>query len=216
MIKAFLLDLDGVLTESSKAHFKAWKITASKYGIDLDDSFEESLKGISRKESLEAILNHGGLTLEDSIKDAFMAEKNHRYLDIINTYDSSHLFDGVLDLFQLAQTHKIKCALVSASKNADVLITALGIKSYFDYIVDPNRHPSKPAPDMFIDALKYFNISPSEALGFEDSKAGITAIIKAKISPIGIGAFEAIPSFKTLKDSLPYVKSQLKRRHDTY
>ena len=210
MIKAFLLDLDGVITESSKAHFKAWKKTSQNYGIDLEDTFEEALRGISREASLELILNTLHLTLTNHLKNDFLREKNRLYLELIDLYDSSDLNEGVIELFQLAQSKKIKIALVSASKNALVLIRTLGIASYFDYIVDPQKHPSKPAPNMFIDALNAFNIKPNEALGFEDAEAGLEAIIRAGIHPIGIGNFSNVSSFKSLKEALPYVEKIVK------
>ena len=215
MIKAFLFDLDGVITDSSKAHFKAWQLTSLKYGIDLPHAFEESLKGISRKESLDAILDYANIVLDDSTKHRFMNQKNNTYLELIQNYDQSYLLEGVLELFELAKQSNIKCALVSASKNAGTLLQALKMKSFFDYIVNPSNHPSKPAPDMFEDALKAFEINASEAIGFEDSSAGIKAIIKAGIYPIGIGHFENIPSFESIKDAIPYIKTFIKRSYDT-
>lgn len=210
MIKALLLDLDGVITDSSQAHFEAWKQTALPFGIELPEAFEPTLRGISRTDSLEAILKFGNLSLTDAQKETFMKTKNDLYLSLIKSYSRDHLLDGVLELLELGKQSGLKIALVSASKNAETLLNALDIKGYFDYIVDPSKHPSKPAPDMFIDALNYFRIMPNEALAFEDAKAGIQAIQTARIHPIGIGQFKGIPAYGSVKEALPNIIKKIK------
>lgn len=188
-IKLFIFDLDGVLTETSDYHFKAWKSLANDLGIELKDSFESQLKGISRKESLNRILSEHNLTQrykQKQVKD-FLNKKNKHYQDLISHMTRENLYDGVIELFEHLQKQDIKIALGSASKNGPRLLKALDIYDYFDYIVNPAQLRSKPNPDIFIDAMEHFKLKANECIGLEDAKAGVTAINKAGMISIGIG-----------------------------
>ncbi len=186
-IDAFLFDLDGVITDSSTAHFKAWKAVANSYGIDLPDSLEVSLKGISRRNSVEKIVQYANIDLSEDAKQAFMDTKNAMYQDLVAEYNPDNLLPGVQTILEFARAHSIKIGLVSASKNAVPLIEALKIKAFFDVIVDPAKHPSKPAPDLFLAAAKRLGVAPENCVAFEDAIAGVQAIKAAGMTAIGIG-----------------------------
>lgn len=209
-ISALLFDLDGVITESSAAHFSAWKEEAYHYGIQLPDAFEDELKGISREESLDRILAFGRVPLSASDKQLFMEKKNHTYQEKIAAYTEKNRFEGVQELFDLAKQKGLKTALVSASKNAVTLLKALRMDDWFDAVVDPNKHPSKPAPDLFLAAAHALKVDPEHCIALEDAKAGIQAIKAAGMMALGIGEHpEADHAFPTLNAAYHHLKSIL-------
>lgn len=193
MIKAVLFDLDGVLTETSEQHYLAWKNLSEDLGIEIDMKFNEDLKGISRMESLERILIHGGkernFTYDEKIKLA--SRKNNIYNSMIKEFNKSNLFEGVKELLDKLKERNIKIVLTSASKNGPNLLELLEIKDYFDCIVDPSSVPNgKPAPDIFLKGAELVGVNPNECIGIEDSVAGIQAIKDAGMYAIGIGDAE--------------------------
>lgn len=194
-IHLVIFDLDGVLTETSTYHFQAWKALAKDFGVDLDDAFETQLKGVSRVESLERILKANNLdkAFTEEEKKTLLNKKNTHYQSLIEHMTKDHLFAGVIQCFNYLKEHNIKIALGSASKNAPRLLKALDIESYIDYLVDPRGLKSKPAPDIFLDAMHHYHLRPDECIGIEDAYAGITAINDAGMISIGIGDREELP-----------------------
>jgi beta-phosphoglucomutase len=188
-IKLIIFDLDGVLTETSEQHFEAWKLIAAKHGIELPDSFEKNLKGVSREESLNRILAFGNKTnqLPRSIFEAMMKEKNTYYQSLITNFTDRNLFHGAKSLIDLLKDKGLLLALGSASKNGPSLLKSLGIYHDFDYIVNPEPLNSKPAPDIFLDAMHHFNLTPDACIGIEDAIAGVKSIKAAGMKAIGIG-----------------------------
>lgn len=191
MIKLFIFDLDGVLASTSNEHFLAWKmIMKDKFGNELDDSVEEYTKGVSRMESLEVILK--SCKLEKSIskkeKEELATEKNEIYKSLISKINQDDIYPGVIKLFDYLKEKNILIALGSASKNGPNIVKGLGIKAYFDYIVNPANLRSKPHPDIFNTAMNYFGLSPKECVGIEDAISGVQAIKEAQMFAIGIGS----------------------------
>jgi len=189
-IKGFIFDMDGVITETSVNHYLAWKQLASEIDIEIDESVNEHLKGISRIASLDVILKHGGKENEFTDEDKFrMTElKNKHYVDSIRTFTSNNLLEGIKELFIILHEKNIKIAIASASKSAPMLVKLLGISEYVDYIVDPSSVPGKPAPDIFLKAAKALNLNILDCVGIEDAKAGVEAINSAGIFSVGIGS----------------------------
>lgn len=188
--KGFIFDLDGVLTDTSEYHFKAWQALGQSIGISFDRTFNESLKGVGRMDSLERILKFGGKSDAFSIeeKQGFAEQKNSLYVEMVQDMSPKDLFEGVEDLLQQIQQKKLKLAIGSASKNAPFVLNCLGIESFFDYVVDAgNVQNSKPFPDIFLDAAKNIDLTPDECVAIEDSEAGIEAILAAGMYAIGIG-----------------------------
>ncbi|MFW5838650.1 MAG: beta-phosphoglucomutase [Bacillota bacterium] len=194
-IQLVIFDLDGVLTETSTYHFQAWKALAKDFGVDLDDAFETQLKGVSRAESLERILkaHHLENVFSEDEKQTLLDKKNTHYQSLISHMTKDHLFDGVIDCFHYLKDQNVNIALGSASKNAPALINALEIQPYIDYVVDPRGLASKPAPDIFLDAMHHFGVTSNACIGIEDAYAGITAINQAGMISIGIGDKKELP-----------------------
>jgi beta-phosphoglucomutase len=188
-IKLAIFDLDGVITSTTEEHFKAWTLLFIKhFGIRLDQDLEVYTKGVSRIDSFKVLLKHSKVDIDDmKLIECLANEKNEIYKDLISEFDESKICPGVLDTLKYLKKNNIKIALGSASKNAPYLIKSLKLEPYFDYIVNPTGKDSKPAPDIFLDAVNHFGYNPEEAIAFEDAEAGVKAIKNAKIFAIGVG-----------------------------
>ena len=163
MIEAFIFDLDGVITDSAKYHYLAWKELGQKLGIQIDEEFNESLKGISRVESLERILIYGNkqnkFTVEE--KENMANDKNQYYVELIKNISSKDILPGINELLEDIKCNNIKIGLASASKNATMVLEKLGLKEYFDFIADASKcKNSKPNPEIFLMAAKGLGVNP--------------------------------------------------------
>ena len=173
-MRAAIFDLDGVIVDTAKYHYLAWKRLANELGFDFTEIDNERLKGVSRVRSLEILLEIGGLTLDDETKSQLAARKNDWYVEYISTMDASEILPGAAEYLQSIRAKGIKTALGSASKNAPLILERLGISSFFDSIVDANKvSKAKPDPEVFLCAAQELNISPAECVVFEDAEAGI-------------------------------------------
>ncbi|MBC7878707.1 MAG: beta-phosphoglucomutase [Anaerolineales bacterium] len=187
-MRAAIFDLDGVIVDTAKYHYLAWKRLANEYGFDFTESDNERLKGVSRIRSLEILLEIGGLTF-DNIKKTKMADKkNDWYVDSISQMDASEILPGVVEYLKNIRAKGIKTAIGSASKNAPLILERLGIISLFDVIVDGNKvSKAKPDPEVFLRAANELAIHPYNCVVFEDAEAGIQAAISAGMGVVGIG-----------------------------
>ncbi|MGO2696074.1 beta-phosphoglucomutase [Bavariicoccus seileri] len=193
MFKAVLFDLDGVITDTAKFHFEAWKQLAKGLGITIDKSFNEQLKGVSRADSLKGILAYGGIEKQITPQhfEDLLAEKNQQYLKLIDQLNEQDILPGILPLLTTLKDHAIKIALASASKNGPFILDKLGISFLFDTIVDPAKVAhGKPAPDIYLAAAKQLGVLPTEAIGIEDALSGIEAIKGSGALPVGVGRLE--------------------------
>ena len=153
MLKAVLFDLDGVITDTAKFHFLAWRDLGAELGITVDEAFNEELKGVSRMDSLERILAYGGLADKYSLaeKEAFCTKKNDHYLELIQEMTPADILPGILPLLEELREAGLKTIITSASKNAPGILALLQVKDCFDGIVDPaSVAAGKPEPDIFL------------------------------------------------------------------
>lgn len=195
MKKGFVFDLDGVITDTAKFHYIAWKDLAASLGIEIDEQFNETLKGISRMDSLDRILAHGqrenDFTLAE--KEALAKKKNDNYVELLADLSEKDLLPGVHDFLVQAQERKIPCSVASASKNAPMILEKLGVIAMFGHIVDPNTlTKGKPDPEIFVKAAESINVAPADAVGFEDAQSGIDGLKAAGIYAVGISATETL------------------------
>lgn len=188
MKKGFIFDLDGVIVDTAKYHFLAWKKLANGVGIDFTEIQNEQLKGVSRVRSLEKILAWGDLTLEDRAFNELMAKKNDDYLSYIATMNESEILPDVVRVLQYLSEKGQQISLGSASKNAREILTRVNLLDRFDAIVDGNDvSKAKPDPEVFLIAAKKMGVKPSKCVVFEDAVAGIQAANTANMVSIGIG-----------------------------
>jgi beta-phosphoglucomutase len=191
MKKAFIFDLDGVIVDTAKFHYLAWKELANDLGFDFSEKQNEMLKGVSRSKSLEILLEIGNLSLTQEQKEKLMFEKNQRYLSSVESLGASEILPGIKDLILFLKSKNIRVALGSASKNAIPLLKSLELFEFFDAIVDGNdvTH-AKPDPEVFLLAAEKLRVSPENCVVVEDSQAGIQAANIAGMTSLGIGSPE--------------------------
>lgn len=189
MKSGFLFDLDGVIVDTAKYHYIAWRYIANKAGFDISDEFNEKLKGISRMESLEKILDYGHQSDMHSHEEKILLadEKNEYYVKLLGELSEKDILPGVKDFIIRANKLNIPCAVASASRNAPFILKKLNIDNYFNAIVDPALlSKGKPDPEIFLKAASSVDVLPQDAIGFEDAESGITALNRAGIFSVGV------------------------------
>lgn len=192
-IKGLLFDLDGVIVDTAVYHFQAWKRMANELGFDIDEEFNETLKGISRMDSIDAILKHGNVEISDDEKLRLATEKNEWYLEFVEQMTEAEILPGVKDFFAEFKALGIKCALGSASKNAPKILEKINLLSEFDAIVDGNSvSKSKPNPEVFLKGAAALGLQNEECVVFEDALAGIKAAQRANMKTVGFGDAEIL------------------------
>lgn len=185
---AAIFDLDGVLADSARAHFVAWKRIADELSIPFDETANEALKGVDRMGSLRHILALGAVTLEEAEMVALATRKNGYYLDAVAGMSPADLLPGAAELVVRCRAEGMKTAVASASRNARALLERVGMAGAFDFIADAGAvAASKPAPDIFLACSSALEVAPAAAIGFEDAAAGIEAIRAAGMFAVGIG-----------------------------
>jgi len=189
MIKAIIFDLDGVIVDTAKYHYLAWKKLAKSLGFDITQTQNEQLKGVSRTKSLDIILNWGNIVLNTTQKEALLSKKNEEYLNYIDALDKSYILPGILEALNYLRDNNIAIALGSASKNAIFILKKLEIFKLFAVVVDGNNvTQAKPNPEVFLKAAKALNLPPKQCVVIEDAQAGIEAAKKAEMKSVGIGS----------------------------
>lgn len=186
--KAFIFDLDGVIVDTAKYHYLAWKKLANSLGIEFTHEDNEQLKGVSRVRSLDLILELGKQTATQEQKDKWLIEKNEDYLGYLVDIDESEILPGVAKTLKYLKDKGQLIALGSASKNAKPILEKTGIMPLFDVIVDGNDvSNAKPDPEVFLQAAKKLNTENKNSIVFEDSVAGVQAANIAGMTSVGIG-----------------------------
>ena len=186
--KGFIFDLDGVIVDTAKYHYLAWKKLANELGFEFTEEQNEMFKGVSRKRCLEILLDIGNVKATQDQFDKWMVEKNIDYLNYIDKMDESEILPDVTKILDFLKKHKQPIALGSASKNARPILDKVGLLSYFDAIVDGNNVTrAKPDPEVFLIAANELKVNPENCLVFEDAVAGIQAANNANMTSIGIG-----------------------------
>ncbi|EGO9502282.1 beta-phosphoglucomutase [Enterococcus faecalis] len=195
MTIGFIFDLDGVITDTAKFHYQAWKALADSLGIPIDETFNETLKGISRMDSLDRILAHGHRenAFTPAEKEALAQKKNDHYVQLLEHLTTEDVLPGVVPLLQQAQARHIPCAVASASKNAPLILEKLGVRAYFATVVDPDSlSKGKPDPEIFLAAADSIGVLPQNTIGFEDAQSGIDGLKAAGIYAVGLSASQPL------------------------
>lgn len=186
--KGFIFDLDGVIVDTAKYHYLAWKKLANDLGFEFTEEQNEMFKGVSRKRCLEILLELGNVHATQEQFDRWMIEKNEDYLAYIETMNASEILPYVERVLEFLKENNQPIGLGSASKNAQSILEKVGLMSYFDTIVDGNHvTKAKPDPEVFVLAAEQLNVNKEHCIVFEDSVAGIQAANIANMKSIGIG-----------------------------
>ncbi|MEI9921747.1 MAG: beta-phosphoglucomutase [Bacteroidota bacterium] len=189
MIKACIFDLDGVIVDTAHYHFLAWKRLGKELGVDVTEKDNEKLKGVSRMQSLQIILDMGKVGIAKERKEALADRKNEWFVEYVEAMKPDEIFPGVKQLISAMRKKGIKIALASSSKNAPRVVELLGIQSLFDVIVDGSMIiDTKPDPEIFLLTAQKLNIAPKDCVVFEDAEAGVEAATRAGMKCVGVGS----------------------------
>lgn len=198
-IRAFIFDLDGVITDTAEFHFRSWKRLAEEEGIAFTRQDNEALRGVSRRESLNRMLK--GRAVDEATAQDWMTRKNNYYIAYLDEITPANVLPGVLNLLDEARAAGIKIGLGSASKNARPALEKLQIADKFDAIGDGySVVNTKPAPDLFIWTAGRLDVSPTQAVVFEDAEAGIAAALTGGFWTVGIGTADVEKAHLRLPD----------------
>jgi len=186
--KACIFDLDGVIVDTVPAHYVAWKAMADELNIPFTEVDNEQLKGVSRTESMKRILEMGRVVKSNVEIEEMTTKKNHIYVDIISKMTPEDILPGVVEFLDLLDENHIDVALGSSSKNAPVILKAVGLADRFKVSVDGNQiSHSKPHPEVFLLGADRLGYKPSECVVFEDAISGVQAAKRGNFKCIGVG-----------------------------
>ncbi len=193
-MKAVIFDLDGVVVDTAKYHYLAWKKLAEELGFEFGTEHNEKLKGVSRMESLRIVLEVGGIEgLSEEEKVAMATRKNGYYLDMISNIDESEILPGIPEFLEKLKNNNYKIALGSASKSGKMILEKLHLAEKFDVIVDGNLvERAKPDPQVFTTGADLLGIPCENCIVVEDAAAGIEAAIAGGMKCIGVGSKEIL------------------------
>ncbi len=214
MSKGFIFDLDGVIVDTAHFHFLAWRKTAAELGFELTETLNEQLKGVSRIDSLQKILDWAGVSISEETFDRMTAEKNIDYLTHVNQMGHDDILPSVEDFLKKVKTLGHPIALGSASKNAPAILAKVGLLHIFDTIVDGNSvSKAKPDPEVFLIGARQLGVLPENCIVFEDSVAGVAAANAAGMTSVGIGSEDVLDHadfiFKDFTEFHPHFIDQL-------
>ena len=206
-ISACIFDLDGVVVDTAKYHYQAWKRLANELGFDFTEEDNERLKGVSRMDSLNILCEIGGKNLTDDEKLAYADKKNTWYREFVFKMTPDEVLPGALDLFKELKDAGIKIALGSASKNAITILEKINIKHWFDVIIDGTKtKKAKPDPEVFLLGAQGLQVPVSECIVFEDAEAGVEAAKNAGMRCIGIGSSDNLGKADMVVSGLHEIK----------
>ncbi|MDP4088768.1 MAG: beta-phosphoglucomutase [Bacillota bacterium] len=189
MKQAIIFDLDGVIVCTDEYHYLAWKQVADSEGIYFDREINERLRGVSRIESLEIILERAAKSYTDEEKLKLADKKNIIYRESLTKLTPEDILPGVIDLLDELKNRSIKAAIGSSSKNTQFILQRIGLMNRFDSIADGNGiTKSKPDPEVFLLAARLLKIDPQECAVVEDAYAGIDAAKAAGCKAIAVGS----------------------------
>ena len=192
-VRAFIFDLDGVLTDTAELHFQAWKRLADEEGVAFTREDNERLRGVSRRQSLEYLLQ-GRSVSEDQVQ-ALMTRKNDYYRQMIQRITPNDLLPGAGELVSEIRQAGLKIAIASASRNAKEVIERLGIAGEMDAVSDGySVEQPRPAPDLFLHAAKQLGVPPGQCVVVDDAAAGVEAARAAGMSVVGLGPVARVGS----------------------
>ncbi len=211
-IKACLFDLDGVIVDTAKYHFIAWRELANELGFEFTEEDNERLKGVSRMTSLNILLEIGGITLNNTEKQRLAEKKNEKYRTFILKMQPDEILPGAKEFLLELRDMNIKIALGSASKNAMTILERLELTNLFESIIDGTKvTEAKPDPEVFLKGAEALGILPEECLVFEDAEAGVEAALAGNMKCVGIGSPQILSKANMVIDGLHQMNYQKMR-----
>ncbi len=192
-IEAFILDLDGVITDTAEYHYLAWQKLADEEGVPFDRTANEALRGVSRRRSLELLMGEHIKRYTEAQIEEMMERKNHYYRAMLQKITPADFLPGAQALLEELRRRGLKIAIGSASKNTMTVLTRLGIPDFFDAISDGHTvSKAKPAPDVFLYAANALGVPPERCVVIEDAESGVEAALAGRMIAVGIGPAERV------------------------
>ena len=189
MIKGMIFDLDGVIVSTDDCHYLAWKRMADEEGIYFDREINERLRGVSRMDSLQIILERAAKPYTQTEKEAMAARKNDYYVALIQELTPADILPGAAETLAALRQKGVKMAIGSSSRNTPVILERIGLSTAFDAVADGNQITrSKPDPEVFLLAARLLGLAPAECLVVEDADAGVEAALAGGMKALGVGS----------------------------
>ena len=187
-IQAVIFDLDGVIVSTDEFHYLGWKQIADEEDIPFDREINNRLRGVSRMESLEILLEKSPRAYSDQEKVGLAARKNSVYGQLLQSITPADLLPGAMDILSALRARHIKVAIGSSSRNAPLILQRIGLADYFDAVADGNDITrSKPDPEVFLLAARRLGVAPVDCVVVEDAKAGVEGAIAAGMKCVAVG-----------------------------
>jgi len=210
MLKAVIFDLDGVIVSTDQLHYRAWKALADQHGYYFDETINDRLRGVSRAESLQIILDVNHKTVEPQAFASMAEAKNNHYRTLLDTLSPSDILPGALELIDDLKQKGTLIAVGSSSRNAGKILAQIQLAEAFDAIIDGNHiERSKPDPQVFLLCAKALNLAPNDCLVIEDAEAGIAAAKAAGMAAVGVGQTDLPQADVTFKNLVALDKKRL-------
>ena len=201
--KAVIFDLDGVIVCTDECHYQGWKKMADDEGIYFDRHINERLRGVSRMESLNIVLERAEKTYSQEEKVALATRKNEYYKEFIKKLTPADVLEGVMEFCDDLKAKGVKIAIGSSSKNTPGILNYIGLSDYFDAVADGNSiKNSKPDPEVFLLAAEKLGIDPKDCLVVEDADAGVEAALAGGMRVLGVGGAARNPNATFAAESL--------------
>ena len=192
-VEACIFDLDGVIVDTVDYHFTAWNSLTKELNIPFTKRDNERLKGVSRKRSLDIILELGNLQLDKIQKQKLLDKKNQLYRKYISEMTPDDVLPGVIDFIWELKENSIRIGLATSSKNGKLILKQVNLSNFFDATVDGTMITNgKPNPDIFLTCAELLKVMPHNCIVFEDASAGIEAAIRGEMRTIGVGSSEIL------------------------
>lgn len=188
IFQGIIFDLDGVICSTDEYHYQAWKELANREGISFDRTINNRLRGISRMESLEILLERAKRSYSQEEKEKMAAAKNTRYQELLRGMTPADLSPEIFETLEALRKKGLKLAIGSSSKNTPLILDRLGLGNYFDAVSDGNNITrSKPDPEVFLKAAEYLGLVPESCLVVEDAVSGVEAAHRARMKAAVLG-----------------------------
>lgn len=198
-IKACIFDLDGVIVDTAKYHYLAWKRLAAEMGFDFSEAHNERLKGVSRMRSLEILLEVGNIKRTDEEMEELATKKNDWYVEYIRQLRPDEILPGVQKFLDELRMNGLKTAIGSASKNTPLILERLNLSEFFDAVIDGTKvSQAKPDPEVFLKGAEELGVNPEQCIVFEDAQAGIEAAKNGNMYCVGVGKPENLNGYDYL------------------
>lgn len=188
-IQAVIFDLDGVIVSTDEFHYQGWQRLADEEGIHFDQQINHRLRGVSRMESLDILLERSPRQYNEQQKVELATRKNGYYVELLQKITPTDILPGAMDVLTGLRASGVKIAIGSSSRNSPMILGRIGLGSFFDATADGNDiKRSKPDPEVFLTAARRLNISPANCLVVEDASAGVEAAIAGSMKCLAVGA----------------------------